>query len=104
MNIDLTYTLDLVKKLMAIDSPTGFTMKVIDEIEAITTGMGYAFSRNHKGNGIVSVKGKEKSGRALSAHVDTLGLMVRSISSSGTLKFVRIGGLLLPTVDGEYCT
>jgi putative aminopeptidase FrvX len=73
-------------------------------LEKLSGELGFAFTRNKKGNGIIHVPGKVKSGRALSAHVDTLGLMVRSVSSTGTLKFVRVGGLLLPTADGEYCT
>ena len=58
---------------------------------------------NKKGNLIVTVKGKENYNIGLSAHTDTLGLMVRSIMSNGHLKFTRIGGIQLPTVDGEYC-
>lgn len=30
--------------------------------------------------------------------------MVRSITSDGQLKFTPVGGPLLPTLDGEYCT
>ena len=41
--------------------------------------------------------------RGLSAHVDTLGLMVRSINSDGTLSLTKLGGPLTPTLDGEYC-
>jgi putative aminopeptidase FrvX len=41
--------------------------------------------------------------RGLSAHVDTLGLMVRSINSDGTLALTKLGGPLTPTLDGEYC-
>lgn len=40
----------------------------------------------------------------LSAHVDTLGAMVRSISNEGKLKITNIGGSIIPTLDGEYCT
>lgn len=40
----------------------------------------------------------------LSAHVDTLGAMVRSISNEGKLKITNIGGPIIPTLDGEYCT
>lgn len=103
MQVKLDYTLEMVKHLMAIDSPSGFTHNIIDEIEKIATELGYGFSRNQKGNGIIHIPGKQPSGRALSAHVDTLGFVVRSITGSGTLKFSPVGGLLLPTADGEYC-
>ena len=50
------------------------------------------------------MEGKRKDiTRGLSAHVDTLGLMVRSINSDGTLKLTKLGGPLTPTLDGEYC-
>ena len=40
---------------------------------------------------------------AVSAHTDTLGLMVRAIKKDGKLAFTRLGGPCLPTLDGEYC-
>ena len=30
--------------------------------------------------------------------------MVRSITGDGTLKFTLLGGPIVPTLDGEYCT
>ena len=40
---------------------------------------------------------------AVSAHTDTLGLMVRAVKKDGKLAFTRLGGPCLPTLDGEYC-
>ena len=39
----------------------------------------------------------------LCAHVDTLGLMVRAITSAGELMFTKVGGAVLPSLHGEYC-
>ena len=39
----------------------------------------------------------------MSAHLDTLGLMVRSIKDNGKLAITKVGGPCLPTLDGEYC-
>ena len=41
--------------------------------------------------------------RALTAHVDTLGAMVKEIKSNGRLVITRIGGLLLNAVETEGC-
>ena len=50
---------------------------------------------------MVSVPGREKGKRVgLCAHIDTLGLMVRSITADGMLMTTRIGGPILPTLDG----
>lgn len=95
--------LQILEKIFNIDSPTGYTKNIIDYLEEIVKELGYPTERNKKGNLIVSVKGKTDYTLGLSAHVDTLGLMVRSIMPNGHLRFTMLGGLLLPTLDGEYC-
>ncbi len=95
---------ELLEKIFNIASPTGYTSNIINFIKEYCENLGYATSTNKKGNLIISVKGNSPYTLGLSAHVDTLGLMVRSIMGNGNLKFTRVGGMILPTVDGEYCT
>jgi putative aminopeptidase FrvX len=95
--------LPLLEKIFTIDSPTGYTKDVIDYLDEVIKELGYKTERNKKGNLIVSVEGEKDYTLGLSAHVDTLGLMVRSIMPNGHLRFTMLGGLLLPTLDGEYC-
>ena len=95
---------EYAKTLLNIDSPTGYTRLAIDWIEQQVRSLGYASYRNAKGNLIVDIQGPaEKPAVALSAHTDTLGLMVRAIKKDGKLAFTRLGGPCLPTLDGEYC-
>jgi putative aminopeptidase FrvX len=47
---------------------------------------------------------KADAPRGLTAHVDTLGAMVKEIKSNGRLKMTRIGGFAWNTVEGEGCT
>ena len=92
------------RSLMGIDSPSGYTHHAIDWIEEQVKGMGYSCFRNAKGNLIVEVDGNgDGPVTAVSAHTDTLGLMVRSIKADGKLAFTKIGGPILATLDGEYC-
>lgn len=102
--INKQYVLDTVKEILSCDSPSGFCFDVMKIIEEKATGFGYAFETTNKGCGIITIPGK-KEGKVvgLSAHVDTLGAMVRSITGSGTLKFTLIGGPIAPTLDAEYC-
>ncbi len=61
-------------------------------------------SRTRKGALVARWEGKESSSpRALTAHVDTLGAMVKEIKPNGRLKLTRIGGLLLNGVETEGC-
>ena len=92
------------EKVFTCDSPTGYTFKAIALIEKMVKEMGYDCKVLNKGALEVSISGLDHSKTvATSAHVDTLGLMVRSIKSNGTLAITKVGGPILPTLDGEYC-
>jgi putative aminopeptidase FrvX len=93
----------LLEQIISIDSPTGYCSKVINYLETVVKELGFNYTKNQKGNLIVSVEGKSDYTIGLSAHVDTLGLMVRSINGDGTLKFTTLGGPLLNTYNAEYC-
>ena len=104
LEINKENVLNTAKKLLLTDSPSGFCHDIIDMIGSWTKEMGYDFETTVKGCGVITVPGKSKEKViGLSAHVDTLGAMVRSISGSGTLNFTLIGGPIVPTLDGEYC-
>ena len=104
LSINKKYILDTAKEILEFDSPTGFCFEIMDVIKSIAEGFGYGFETTNKGCGIISIKGKsEESVIGLSAHVDTLGAMVRSITKDGKLKFTLLGGPIVPTLDSEYC-
>lgn len=91
-------------ELMAVDSPTGFSEKINEKLSAMLSDMNYPSETTNKRLIKVSVAGRKRGKKiAVSAHVDTLGAMVRSVSSDGKLRFTRLGGPILPTFDGEYC-
>ena len=102
--INKEYLLSTAKSILEFNSPTGFCFEIMDKIEEIVREFGYKFERNNKGGGIITIEGRsDEKVIGLSDHVDTLGAMVRSITSSGTLRFTLIGGPIVPTLDGEYC-
>lgn len=99
------YIFDFATRLFAIDSPTGFTHHAIAMIEKEAQAMNFECERTNKGNLLIHLKGKSNEKHVgLCAHCDTLGLMVRSIKANGRLAITTIGGILTPTLDGEYCT
>lgn len=97
-------TISFLNKLLSINSPTGYTNNAVSFLRETIEDIGYETMTTPKGNLIVQVDGDNgEVTRGLSAHVDTLGLMVRSINSDGTLSLTKLGGPLTPTLDGEYC-
>ena len=104
MEINMEYVLQTLEEIMKIDSPSGYTAAVMEKVEQKAEELGYAFDMTHKGNGIITVPGKDPEYVVgFCAHVDTLGLMVRSIKDNGALAFTKIGGPNLATVDSEWC-
>lgn len=98
------YTCSVLKEILEADSPTGFPALVIEKLRAVLCRMGYESEISNKNVASVFVKGiSSRKKICVSAHVDTLGAMVRSVSSNGEIRFTKVGGPLLPTLDGEYC-
>lgn len=98
-------TIEWIKYLTNIPSPTGNTSQIIKNIKQIITKLGYDTYENNKGSLIITVKGKDhKKHRLVTAHVDTLGAMVRAINPDGRLKMDLIGGFKYNAIEGEYCT
>jgi putative aminopeptidase FrvX len=104
MNIKGKEIFDYIKNLVNIPSPSGNTEEVITYVEKCLDEMNISHQRNLKGGIIATIKGKNESQhRMLTAHVDTLGAMVKEIKPSGRLKLSMIGGFRWNAVEGEYC-
>lgn len=103
MKLDMDYVIDRLEKLLNIPSPSGNTSRAIDFIEKEFSSLGLSTYRTNKGALIGTIVGENKDKEVtLSAHVDTLGGMVKEIKSNGRLKFTQIGGYVWSTVEGEY--
>ena len=97
-------TIDYLKKLTSIPSPTGFTGEVADYLVEELERLGYKPIRTNKGGVNVIVKGKDDTKhRVVTAHVDTLGAMVRGVKADGRLKMAKIGGYPWNMIEGENC-
>lgn len=97
-------TLHLIKELVSIPSPSGNTNEVISFVENYLKKHHVEMYRNRKGGLIVTIHGKDdKKHRMLTAHVDTLGAIVKEIKPSGRLKLDLIGGFRYNSIEGEYC-
>jgi putative aminopeptidase FrvX len=104
--INTSEMLEFLSQLLNTPSPTGFTEKAIELCEQTLSGIpGVTLSHTRKG-ALVAVIPGETNGpwRALTAHVDTLGGMVKEIKSNGRLLLTKLGGFAWNTVEGEGMT
>jgi putative aminopeptidase FrvX len=103
-SIDRGFITQTLVELLNIPSPTGATQKVVQFISEQLKTQGYDPQATVKGGLLVKLNGqKNDSPRALTAHVDTLGAMVKEIKSNGRLLLTQIGGFAWNTIEGEGC-
>jgi putative aminopeptidase FrvX len=101
---DTEETVSLLKDLVSIPSPSGNTNEVITFVEEFLQDLKIETKRNRKGGLIATLPGKDDDNhRMLTAHVDTLGAIVKEIKPSGRLKLDLIGGFKFNSIEGEYC-
>ncbi len=104
--IDTPFMLDFLVKLLNTPSPTGYAEPGIAFVEeTLRQFPQLTLRRTRKGALVAFWPGKKSDApRALTAHVDTLGAMVKEIKPNGRLKLTRIGGLVSGGVETEGVT
>ena len=90
-----------LKKLVAIDSPSGYTEEASQYIFKLLKSYGWKPDRTNKG-AVKCALGKNPT-LAIAAHVDTLGGVVSNILPNGNLRFSKVGGIQLNGYEGAYC-
>ncbi len=100
--ISVDYLTRTLVDLLNTPSPTGDTEYAISLVEGELVSMGVPTERTTKGALLAHIEGlRSDKPRALTAHVDTLGAMVREIKPNGRLKLSALNGLNWPAVESE---
>ncbi|MDH9161909.1 M42 family metallopeptidase [Staphylococcus succinus] len=93
-----------IQQLTSINSPSGNADKAIAYVKNEVEQLGFTTETTHKGALIITVKGQnDESYKCITAHVDTLGAMVKEIKEDGRLALDLIGGFSYNAIEGEYC-
>lgn len=96
--------LQTIKTLTEINSPSGNAEKAIQYVKETVEDIGYSTELTNKGALIINVTGdNQDQQRCITAHVDTLGAMVKEIKEDGRLAIDLIGGFHFNAIEGEYC-
>lgn len=98
------YILEQAKKLLSIDSPSGYTKEVAKYLADELTRLGYEPQITVKGGVLVDIGGTNTEDAVfLEAHVDTLGGMVAEVKGNGRLRITNIGGMSANNAETENC-
>ncbi len=84
--------LEELEKELSIDSVTGQYHELQDYLVEEIEKLGFKTTTLHKG-GIIADIGGEGNPLLVTAHGDTIGMMVRHINEDGTIKVYKVGGL-----------
>ena len=98
------YIVEQTKKILSIDSPSGYTKKVAEYVMNEYRALGYEPRLTVKGGILVEIGGNKASDAVLlEAHIDTLGAIVTEIKGNGNLKVSPIGGMNANNAEAENC-
>ncbi|MEL6527321.1 MAG: hypothetical protein AAFQ07_16590 [Chloroflexota bacterium] len=108
LTINVDAMTDFLVDLLAVPSPTGYHVEVMPFVQQAFEALNFpdtTISTINKGAVLVYIKGKaDDAPVGVTAHVDTLGFMVKEIKSNGRLKLSRLGGINWAGAEFENCT
>lgn len=95
---NMTKTLE---ELVNIPSPTGYSKEIVKYLTDTLKNEGIEYYLTNKGAVVTKIKGESDDSILFSAHVDTLGAMVKEVKGNGRLKLALMGGSTWATLDAE---
>lgn len=102
--MSMEYILEQTKKLLAIDSPTGYTKNAAEYCMKAYEELGFHPVMTVKGGVLVDLGGLDEENAILvEAHADTLGAMVAEVKGNGRLRLSPLGGLNPNNAEAENC-
>jgi peptidase M42 family hydrolase len=103
--VDRDLIAEILVELLRTPSPTGRTDQAVQLVGDRVTAMGLSCEVTRRGALRIAVHGADDGPqRAVIAHVDTLGCMVRSIRGDGRLQIVPIGTWSARVAEGARVT
>ncbi len=101
----MDYVVAMLRELLAIPSPSGYTDAIVHFMGAELERLGVPFEITRRGALRATLRGEiHRPARAVAAHLDTLGAMVKSLKANGRLEVLPIGTWSARFAEGARCT
>ena len=104
---DMNYLRQVLLEMLAIPSPTGFTDTIVRYVAERLEEMGIPFELTRRGTIRATLLGRQKSpDRAVAAHLDTIGGIVRQIRTTAAWPWPRwaAGPAASPKAAASACS
>lgn len=103
--IDLEYARRVLLELLGIPSPTGYTDEIVHWAGEELQRLDVPFELTRRGAIRATLEGKQRSpDRAIVAHLDTLGMMVKNLKDNGRCEIVPVGSWSARFAEGARVT
>ncbi len=103
--MDEGYLLDCFERLVHTPSPVSYGVKINPLLEAMAGEIGHSVTYDRRGTGYITVDGEDNAKTVLlSAHWDTLGMVVRRIDADGKIRVRSLGGMQYISAEGSSVT
>ncbi|MCF1181824.1 osmoprotectant NAGGN system M42 family peptidase [Marichromatium gracile] len=103
--IDSNYLVDILLKLLFTPSPSGYTDRVVHLVCEELERLGVPFELTRRGAIRATLEGRvSQPDRAVVAHIDTLGAMVKGLKENGRLQLVPVGHWNARFAEGARAT
>lgn len=104
-SIDPSELKRLLRECVEVDSPVSYYPEIHAWLGDTLAEMGYEMYTDSRRCAYVRVPGEDSSKTVLlGAHLDTIGLIVRSFNADGTLRVRQLGGINYHSIEGETCS
>ncbi|MFC5584618.1 osmoprotectant NAGGN system M42 family peptidase [Nitratireductor kimnyeongensis] len=105
LKIDVSYLVEQLKALLAIDSPTGYTDTIVRHVTTELERLGLEPELTRRGAIRAVVPGGRREGaRAIITHLDTLGAQVKYLKDNGRFELIPIGHWSARFAEGGRAT
>lgn len=103
--IDHAFMMNCMWELIETPSPVGYYGRILEKIERYAELLGCSATYDNRQTPYITLEGEDNSKTVMiTAHVDTLGLIVRRIDGNGMLRVRSLGGVNFSSIEGESVT
>jgi len=104
-DLDQDYMVDVLHRLLTTPSPSGMTDSIVNLVCGMFDDLGIEYELTRRGAIRATLPGVSKApDRAIVAHLDTLGAMVKNLKSNGRCEVVPIGHWSARFAEGARVT
>ena len=99
--VDTKYLIDCFDELVHVPSPVSYGVHINPVLEKYAAQFGCELTYDRRGTSYIALEGEDNSKTVLlSAHWDTLGMIVRRIDADGKIRVRSLGGMQYHSAEG----